>query len=105
MQMVMQSVIEILMESGHNALAYIDDMAGVERTREQANIAYNKCRDLLKELGLQEAPSKSTPPSKQMVWLGINFNTEDMTMSIPPEKLQQIHVQVAEWMGKRSCTN
>ncbi len=105
MQTVTQSVIEILGDKGYEALAYIDDMAGAESTENRADTAFKECKELLSELGLKEAPSKSTPPNTCMTWLGIVFNTTDMTMSIPVGKIQQIHTQAREWIGRSACTS
>ena len=34
-----------------------------------------------------------------MTWLGPNFNTTDMTITIPQEKLEDIATLVREWLG------
>ena len=35
-----------------------------------------------------------------MIWLGIHFNTESMTVTIPKEKLRDTFSLVAEWSRK-----
>ena len=39
-----------------------------------------------------------------MVWLGLKFSTNDMTFTIPQEKLTEIASIVADWQG-RNHTN
>ena len=46
--------------------------------------------DLLHQLGLKVNPKKLAEPSTSVVCLGILINTEERTMSIPPDKLQKI---------------
>ena len=61
--------------------------------------------DLLHQLGLKINPKKlvinSKKPSTPVVCLGILINTEDRTMSIPPEKLQEIIQSCHKWHTKR----
>ena len=40
----------------------------------------NKLWATLRYLGLTEAEHKASPPPKNMVWLGLRFNTQDMTI-------------------------
>ena len=60
--------------------------------------------DLLHQLGLKINPKKLVEPSTSVVCLGILINTEDRTMSIPPDKLQEIIQSCLEWHTKRSCS-
>ena len=71
-------------------VGYIDDFGGLHKYHAGANNGYERCQDLMHELGLQEATSKCSPPSTTMVWLGVTFNTVDMTMSIPTHKIEEV---------------
>ena len=46
--------------------------------------------DLLQQLGLKNNHKKLIEPSTSVAYLGILISTEDRTMSIPPEKLEEI---------------
>ena len=43
-------------------------------------------------------------PSQTMVWLGIQFNTLDMSMAIPKAKLGEVMECVTAWGGKKRAT-
>ena len=60
--------------------------------------------DLLHQLGLKINPKKLVEPSTSVVCLGILINTEDRTISIPPDKLQEIIQSCHVWHTKRFCS-
>ena len=64
-------------------------------------VAFNKLQDTLAELGLKEAKHKASPPAQVLVWLGLQFNTRKMTVSIPPVKLREIMDIVFVWASKK----
>ncbi|MCP4258737.1 MAG: hypothetical protein GY774_14735, partial [Planctomycetes bacterium] len=97
-------VIDLLVNDDIFGVAYIDDLAGADKTKERAQKSYETCAKRLSELGLVQATKKASPPSQCMVWLGICFDTSTMQMSIPRKKILQIHALVVNWCGKKSCT-
>ena len=60
--------------------------------------------DLLHQLGLKINPKKLVKPSTSVVCLGILINTEDRTMSIPSDKLQEIIGHMKLILYKGCCT-
>ncbi|WAR09964.1 hypothetical protein MAR_035040 [Mya arenaria] len=70
-------------------LNYLDDLAGVERP-EMAQFAYNTLGTLLLKCGIEESHKKSFPPSDIMSFLGVLFNSKDLTIGITPERLIEI---------------
>ena len=60
--------------------------------------------NLLHQLGLKVNPKKLVEPSTSVICLGILINTEDRTISIPPDKLQEIIQSCTEWRTKRFCS-
>ena len=55
---------------------------------------------LLKDLGVGEAEHKAVPPSTHMIFLGVMIDTVDMTISVPPDKYQDIHTVLQRWRSK-----
>ena len=51
-----------------------------------------------------EAESKICEPSQTMIWLGILFNTSEMTMSMPKAKLGDFLKDLQVWDGKIQAT-
>jgi hypothetical protein len=88
----------------YNSLNYSDDIGGCETTLERATQAFVALGNLLTDLGLKESSSKAHPPSTLMPYLGIMFDTVNMKMSIPPEKVAEVREEVSLWMKKSSAS-
>ena len=86
-----------------NSLNYSDDLAGCE-DGERAMVSYQKMGCLLEELGLEEAASKASPPSTEMEYLGVLFNSVELKKSVPPHKLAELRDLLFTWQKKKTCT-
>ncbi len=93
-----------LQAAGSRVEVYIDDFAGAAPSKDQAQQDFLSMRALLLALGLAEAQHKASPPSQKMTWLGLEYNTLDMTMSIPPAKLKETLLLVRDWLARTSAT-
>ena len=89
---------------GYITKPYIDDFGGAESQFKTANEALCTLQGILRTVGLEEAPNKTVQPTTEMIWLGININSEDMTLSIPEQKLLEIKKLVAFWNNKTVAT-
>ena len=85
-----------------NVCNYSDDLGGVEKTRSMAMLAYNTLSWLLKDLGLEESVKKAEPPTTCMTYLGVQFDSLKMTMSVPPEKVTEVKAEIGLWTRKTS---
>ena len=65
--------------------------------------SFIKLRELFSDLGLAESEDKACPPTTRMVYLGVEFNTVNMTMSVPAEKLAEIKDEVERWSRKSTA--
>ena len=88
------------MQRMFNSLNYSDDIGGCESTLERATQSYEALSTLFTDLGLLESKSKAHPPSTSMPYLGIQFNTMTMQMSIPPEKIAEVREEISVWERK-----
>ena len=102
-QSLSDAVRHVMRQKGFCVIDYIDDYVGMGVT-DVAHASFNALFQLMGDLGLTISESKLVPPSTQVVCLGILINTENGTVSIPPEKLRQISDTVRQWLGKTSCT-
>ena len=59
---------------------------------------------LFAKLGLMDAPEKDSPPSHEMLCLGIWINTSDMTLSIPAYCVEELQLELNAWLTKCSFT-
>ena len=75
-------------EEGAETLPYIDDTAG-GALQEVANAHYNALIECIGNLGLQAALEKCAPPSTRMVWVGVVFDTVEMSMEIEEGRVEE----------------
>lgn len=88
---------------GFDIVNYLDDFAGCEKPL-KATSAFNSIGETLTSLGLEEALDKACPPNIIMDFLGITFNTENMTMEVTKERLLEITQLLDLWATKKSAT-
>ena len=88
----------------YRSLNYCDDIGGCEVTRERAEQSFQALETLFQDLGLIESTSKAHSPSTSMPYLGIQFDTVSMTMSIPPEKIAEVREEISLWEKKTTAS-
>ncbi|XP_077985143.1 uncharacterized protein LOC144439784 [Glandiceps talaboti] len=93
----------IFEQEGGRCVNYLDDIGGVE-SPDKAEQSFQQLGKLLQELGLEESPEKACPPAPVMTFLGRQFNTIDMTIRIPDDKLTEIKQYLPEWMSRKRAT-
>ena len=91
-------------EEKFNSLNYSDDIGGCEKSYDRALQSFIALGELFTDLGLKESTSKAHPPSTSMPYLGIQFNTTTMKMSIPPDKVAEVREEVSLWVKKSSAS-
>ena len=91
-------------EEMYHVVNYSDDFGGVEEQEARATQSFGQLKWLLDDLGLQEAVKKSEPPSTQMTFLGVMFDSSNMTMRVPPDKLAEIKAEIGLWVKKTTIT-
>ena len=83
---------------------YVDDLGGVEDNLDRATAAYEKLKWLLSDLGLKESLKKAEPPTTNITYLGVQFDSVKMTMSVPPDKVTEIKAEIGQWVKKTTIT-
>ena len=91
-------------EMKFNSINYSDDIGGAESTLARAKASSKALAVLLVDLGLEESKSKEHKPSTSMPYLGVQFDTVKMTMSVPPEKLAEVREEINVWKKKTTAT-
>ena len=86
-----------------NCINYSDDLAGCETLLQRSEAAFRALGHLLDELGLKESTEKACAPATSMTYLGILFNSMDMTMSVPADKLQEVRGDLEVWSRKTTA--
>lgn len=90
----------LIRRQGHTVYAYLDDFAGCESTKQQAENAYLFFNNLLQDLGLQLALDKCQAPTQRITWLGYLVDTTSMIISVPPQKVEEIRDECATWLNR-----
>ena len=78
---------------------YIDDFMGID-VIQKIWASYNTLGNLLRDLGVQEAPEKSVPPTTVIELLGIIFDLIRMIMIIPEEKMTVIQKEIEVMLSR-----
>ena len=84
------------------ALNYCDDIGGADRGVRAWRMFY-MYQSLLERLGLVESKKKAFPPSTRMPYLGVMFNTIEMTKSILPERVKDLDVELDGLIEGKNC--
>ena len=72
-------------QEGFFSLCYLDDFVLIELSRQRAVEAYASFNCIVAELGLKLAPLE-----RVVTWLGFVFNTIDMSITLPKDKLDEV---------------
>ena len=87
----------------YEGVNYLDDLAAAE-IRRLARKAFEQLGKLLADLGIWEAVQKSCEPLQIMVFLGVLFNSKNMTLEITPECLESLLKEIEVWLDKNTVT-
>ena len=104
MQRTSQAIAHIHKQRGFYSRPYLDDFGGAESSEQRADEALATLQGVLRDLGVAEAVHKVCRPAQEMVWLGILYNSVEMTMVIPPAKLEEVMQVLKQWEGRFRAT-
>ena len=79
-------------QKGHDVTTYKDNIIGYALPS-QAHQAFDTLHGLLEDLGFTISEAKLLSPSTKVTCLGIQIDTVNSTLSIPPEKLSEIRTK------------
>ena len=89
----------MLKERNFSVINYVDDICGFN-TPSTSLESFETLKKLLEELGFEISKKKIVEPSTKVICLGILFNTQDFSMSVPQEKLFKIIDMCKQWENK-----
>lgn len=99
-----QSVRRMMENRGYQIVVYLDDFFIVSKTKEECRLGLNSLLILLRQLGFQISYNKVVCPSNCLTFLGIEINTSLMTIALPDEKLNDLHVTLKKFTTRRRAT-
>ena len=88
---------------GYFLLNYIDDFMGAEAAR-MAEASYAQMGEMLESVGVSEALDKDVPPCEECEFLGVGFNTRELTMHVTADRVHEILDLVKTWLHKATFT-
>ena len=83
---------------------YVDDTSGAALP-DIALTHYNFLLELMRELGLCPALSKCSPPSTQLMWIGVLYDSLTMSMAISPAKVAEAAKLCLESLSKERVSH
>ena len=93
------NAIKFMVEArGYDLVSYLDDMVSAE-VWDLANNCFLVLRQVIAMSGAEESEEKAVSPCTSMLFLGILFNTVDLTLRIDQERLQEILELLQGWLG------
>ena len=85
------------------SLYYLDDF-GSATMLEKAHNVQAVLKDLIRSSGLVDSVDKEVPPTCVMIFLGILFNSNEVTLSIDRSRMEEIRSLLEEWLDKNKCS-
>ena len=102
-QRTTNAITYIFNQFGYEDVNYLDDLGGAEE-ESKAEEAYDCLGWILDTIGIKESVSKACPPAYIVVFLGILFNTIEMTLHITEDRLAEIRALLKGWQSRKYCT-
>ena len=86
-----QSVRRMMFRRGYKGIVvYLDDFLVVGKTLKECQEAFYVLCRLLEELGFTISPNKVVEPCQKLTFLGVEIDTESLTLSLPQDKLHSL---------------
>jgi hypothetical protein len=102
---LLKPVLQYLRSSGLMSVAYLDDFLCIGQTYDECLKNITTTKAILEYLGFIINTKKSVMvPNKTCKFLGFNFDTKHMIITLPVDKKTRIRNKTIELMGKRNCT-
>ena len=99
-QRVSSMIPHIMKQRGYSTVNYIDDLGGVD-TPDKASFAFDELGKILSEIGILESVNKATPPLTKLIFLGIQFDSVNQTLSIDMTRVVEIKCTVRQLRDKQ----
>ena len=99
-QRITNAVRHISRSKGFGLVAYLDDMGSAE-VWEHAQDCFIALKETLRLMGAVEGEHKSVSPSTKMIFLGVLFDIEKLTLEVSRERVDECMNMLDEWLDKR----
>lgn len=83
---------------------YLDDFLLIGKNRQECLDAQSNLISILRSLGFHVAWNKCMSPSQILTYLGVTFNSNEMSVSLPENKMEKLHREIKFFLGKNRAT-
>ena len=91
---LLKPVIAILRSSGMRIVIYLDDILLMHQNHQEIMKIFHMLTGLLENLGFIIKQEKCSPfPTEELVFLGAQLNSKEMTLAVPLEKFQNLQTR------------
>ena len=97
-QQVTNLISHVCALQGIDTINYLDDFGGADDLV-TADLSFEGLRKVLHFAGIAEAPKKACAPATVMTFLGVQFDTVELRLTITPDRLVEIQALLASWEG------
>ena len=94
------SVCRMMARRGITVFSYLDDFLVVTNSKRECWLALNELINLLTQLGFTINWDKVSPPTQQLVYLGVHINTVSRKLSLPFNKVNELLTILESWKCK-----
>ena len=101
-QCISDAVRHIMRQRQFDVINYIDDILGID-VPSKIDASFDALRHILADLGFQISQKKLQAPTTHLNCLGIVVDTLNFTLSVPPDKLQEISSKCFHWRHKNTA--
>lgn len=101
---IMKPVVKLLRSAGFLSTLYLDDWLLLADTYENCKSNFEITKKLLCSLGFLINDDKSSLyPSKMCKFLGVFINSENLEISLPPDKKVRIKDEIRKFINMKNC--
>lgn len=87
-----------------NCTVYLDDFLVTGETEHECRLAQQCLIEILRSLGFFIAWDKCVSPCQHLTYLGVIFDTSEMSVKVPPNKLRKLHDELKFFEGRKRAT-
>ena len=98
------AIVFIMSQKGYVCSNYLDDLRGLSLDYDDACAGYYCLGALLSLLGVEESYHKRQPPTQTPRCMGLDFDTVQLTVAVPQDKLVAIRSLVQDWLLRSKAT-
>lgn len=96
-QQLAEFIVRVLAARGITALVYLDDVYLLFPAESNSQSQFAEAMYIIRTLGLPINYGKLIPPSTRLVWLGVQFDFIERTVSIPQYKVDELTTVIRQF--------